>query len=148
MAGSRFYVWLAEHETGRYSKAHKHASAAVLICIKGKGYTYTWPATFGPTPWADDNAGKVVRQDYEPVGMVSAAPMKEISTLGRLRSAEILLHPELARRNPTRLRCPVLGASARELCENSPMPFCVATCPACSKPFRLRWRRESWNSLR
>ena len=24
MAGSRFYVWLAEHETGRYSKAHKH----------------------------------------------------------------------------------------------------------------------------
>ena len=66
--------------------------------------------------------------------------MKEISTLGRLRSTEILLHPELARRNPTRLRCPVLGASARELCENSPMPFCVATCPACSKPFRLRWR--------
>jgi quercetin dioxygenase-like cupin family protein len=75
MAGSRFYVWLAEHETGRYSKAHKHASAAVLICIKGKGYTYTWPATFGPTPWADGNADKVVRQDYEPVGMVSAAPM-------------------------------------------------------------------------
>src|SRR3989442_4751931 len=66
--------------------------------------------------------------------------MKEISTLGRLRSTEILLHPELARRNPTRLRCPVLGASARQLFENSLMPFCVATCPACSKPFRLRWR--------
>ena len=75
MAGSRFYVWLAEHETGRYSKAHKHASAAVLICIKGKGYTYTWPATFGPTPWDDGMADKVLRQDYEPVGMVSAAPM-------------------------------------------------------------------------
>ena len=75
MAGSRFYVWLAEHETGRYSKAHKHASAAVLICIKGKGYTFTWPATFGPTPWDDGMADKVVRQDYEPVGMVSAAPM-------------------------------------------------------------------------
>jgi quercetin dioxygenase-like cupin family protein len=75
MAGSRFYVWLAEHETGRYSKAHKHASAAVLICIKGKGYTYTWPATLGPTPWQDGHGGKVLRQDYEPVGMVSAAPM-------------------------------------------------------------------------
>jgi quercetin dioxygenase-like cupin family protein len=75
MAGSRFYVWLAEHETGRYSKAHKHASAAVLLCIKGKGYTYTWPALFGPTPWKDGHADKVLRQDYEPVGMVSAAPM-------------------------------------------------------------------------
>ena len=75
MAGSRFYVWLAQHETGRYSKAHKHASAAVLLCIQGKGYTYTWPATLGPTPWKDGHGGKVLRQDYEPVGMVSAAPM-------------------------------------------------------------------------
>ena len=43
MANNRFYTWIGEHETGRYSKAHKHASAAVLICLKGKGYTYTWP---------------------------------------------------------------------------------------------------------
>lgn len=75
MAGNRFYVWLAQHENGRYSKAHKHASAAVLICIKGKGYTYTWPATLGPNPWKDGHGDKVLRQDYEPVGMVSAAPM-------------------------------------------------------------------------
>lgn len=75
MAGNRFYVWLAQHENGRYSKAHKHASAAVLICVRGKGYTYTWPATLGPHPWQDGCADKVLRQDYEPVGMVSAAPM-------------------------------------------------------------------------
>lgn len=75
MAGNKFYVWIAQHETGRYSKAHKHASAAVLICLKGKGYTYTWPAALGPTPWKDGLADKVMRQDYEPVGMVSAAPM-------------------------------------------------------------------------
>jgi len=31
------------HETGRYSKAHAHMSSAVLVCLKGKGYTYTWP---------------------------------------------------------------------------------------------------------
>ena len=30
--------------------------------------------------------------------------------------------------------------TARELCENTRMPFCVASCPLCSKPFRLRWR--------
>jgi quercetin dioxygenase-like cupin family protein len=75
MAGNRFYVWIGQHETGRYSKAHKHASAAVLICLKGKGYTYTWPDVLGMAPWKDGHADKVMRQDYEPVGMVSAAPM-------------------------------------------------------------------------
>jgi quercetin dioxygenase-like cupin family protein len=75
MAGNRFYLWIGEHETGRYSKAHKHASSAVLICVKGKGYTYTWPETLGPTPWADGKGDSVLRQDYEEGGMVSAAPM-------------------------------------------------------------------------
>jgi hypothetical protein len=75
MAGNRFYVWIGQHENGRYSKAHKHASAAVLICLTGKGYTYTWPDALGMTPWQDGRADKVMRQEYEPVGMVSAAPM-------------------------------------------------------------------------
>ena len=75
MGGNRFYLWIGQHETGRYSKAHKHASAAVLVCIKGKGYTYTWPEALGTTPWQDGKADKVLRQDYEPVGLVSAAPM-------------------------------------------------------------------------
>jgi quercetin dioxygenase-like cupin family protein len=75
MAGNRFYLWIGQHEIGRYSKAHKHASAAVLICVKGKGYTYTWPEALGTTPWQSGKADKVLRQDYEPVGLVSAAPM-------------------------------------------------------------------------
>ncbi len=75
MAGQNFYLWIGQHETGRYSKAHAHGSAAVLICIKGKGYTYTWPASEGVTPWKDGRTDKIIRQDYEPVGMVSAAPM-------------------------------------------------------------------------
>jgi len=75
MAGQNFYLWIGQHETGRYSKGHAHGSAAVLICIKGKGYTYTWPASEGPTPWKDGKTDKIMRQDYEPVGMVSAAPM-------------------------------------------------------------------------
>ena len=75
MAGNRFYLWIGQHETGRYSKAHAHGSAAVLVCVKGKGYTYTWPSGLGPTPWKDGRSEKVVRVDYEAVGMVSAAPM-------------------------------------------------------------------------
>jgi quercetin dioxygenase-like cupin family protein len=75
MAGNVFYQFIGEHENGRYSKAHAHASAAVLICIRGKGYTYTWPVELGQTPWKDGKGDKVLRQDYEGIGMVSAAPM-------------------------------------------------------------------------
>ena len=76
MAGNRFYFWIGQHETGRYSKAHKHASAAVLLCLKGKGYTYTWPAdVIGMRPWESGKAELVRRQDYEYGGLVSAAPM-------------------------------------------------------------------------
>jgi quercetin dioxygenase-like cupin family protein len=75
MAGNVFYQFIGEHENGRYSKAHAHGSAAVLICIKGKGYTYTWPTELGLTPWKDGAQDQVMRQDYEPVGMVTAAPM-------------------------------------------------------------------------
>lgn len=74
MTENSFYLWIGEHETGRYSKAHAHSSAAVLICLKGKGYTYTWPERLGLTPWKDGHADQVQRVDYEPGGMVSAAP--------------------------------------------------------------------------
>lgn len=75
MTGNNFYLWIGQHENGRYSKAHAHGSAAVLVCLTGKGYTYTWPANYGQTPWKDGKAEFVKRQDYEPVGLVSAAPM-------------------------------------------------------------------------
>lgn len=75
LGGNVFYHWIGQHESGRYSKAHAHESAAVLICIKGKGYTYAWPRDVGTQPWVSGQESKVVRQDYEPVGMVSAAPM-------------------------------------------------------------------------
>ena len=75
MAGNRFYLWIGQHETGRYSKAHKHASAAVLICLKGKGYTYTWPEALGERPWEAALGDKVMKQEYEFGGMVTAAPM-------------------------------------------------------------------------
>ena len=56
MTGNVFYLWIGQHENGRYSKAHAHTSAAVLICLKGKGYTYTWPERLGVTPWQDGKA--------------------------------------------------------------------------------------------
>ncbi len=62
MTGNTFYLWIGQHENGRYSKAHAHTSAAVLICLKGKGYTYTWPERYGVTPWKDGHADKVKRR--------------------------------------------------------------------------------------
>src|SRR5260370_688903 len=50
MTANTFYLWIGQHENGSYSKAHAHTSAAVLICIKGKGYTYTWPEHAGVSP--------------------------------------------------------------------------------------------------
>ena len=58
MTGNTFYLWIGQHEIGRYSKAHAHTSAAVLICLKGNGYTYTWPEREGVTPWKDGKAGR------------------------------------------------------------------------------------------
>jgi hypothetical protein len=75
MSGNKFYLWIGQHEQGRYSKAHAHGSAAVLICLTGRGYTYTWPRALGMHPWEDGHADQVKRQDYEPGGMVTAAPM-------------------------------------------------------------------------
>ena len=74
MTNNQFYFWLGEHEQGRYSKGHAHTSAAILICLKGKGYTYSWPERCGVTPWKDGHAEQVRRLDYEPVGIVTAAP--------------------------------------------------------------------------
>lgn len=74
MTHNKFYFWIGQHETGRYSKAHAHTSAAVLICVKGKGFTYTWPEELGVNPWKDGKEDRIERVDYEPIGMVSAAP--------------------------------------------------------------------------
>jgi hypothetical protein len=75
MAGANFYMKIAQYQTGQYSKAHKHSSGAILVCIKGKGYSYTWPDRLGMRPWEAGLSDQVKKQTYEPVGMISAAPM-------------------------------------------------------------------------
>ncbi|MGH7845660.1 MAG: cupin domain-containing protein, partial [Candidatus Binatia bacterium] len=76
MAGSNFYMKIAQYKTGQYSKAHKHSSGAILVCIKGKGFSQTWPDRLGMRPWEAGLGDQVKKQTYEPVGMISAAPMK------------------------------------------------------------------------
>jgi len=67
--------FIAEYPSGRYSKAHAHAGGAVLVCLKGKGYSFTWPREQGGlTPWRAGKTDLVKMQEYRAGGMVSAAP--------------------------------------------------------------------------
>jgi quercetin dioxygenase-like cupin family protein len=74
MAGGYFWGFIGEHVPGRYAKAHAHTSGAVLVCVKGRGYTMLWPGSSGTTPWKDGRADRVERIDYGSGGLVAAAP--------------------------------------------------------------------------
>jgi len=66
--------FISQYPSGRYSKAHYHASGAVLVCLRGKGYTYNWPVDLGPTPWQEGKGDQVRVLEYVPGGLVAAAP--------------------------------------------------------------------------
>jgi len=66
--------FIAQYPSGRYSKAHFHQSGAVLVCLRGKGYTYNWPTTLGPRPWEAGKGHLVKVQEYGAGGLVAAAP--------------------------------------------------------------------------
>lgn len=66
--------FVGQYPSGRYSKAHFHESGAVLVCLKGQGYTLNWPTSIGPTPWQDGKADQVNKIEYVAGGLVAAAP--------------------------------------------------------------------------
>lgn len=74
LSGNFTHGFLAEYPEGRYSKTHAHASGPILICVKGGGYTLTWPKSAGTTPWLDGCGDVVEVQHYTQGGVVSAAP--------------------------------------------------------------------------
>ena len=74
LSGNSFFGFVAEYPPGRYSKAHFHESGPVVLCVRGKGYSITWPREIGIRPWESGKGHLVKRQDYTAGGLVSAAP--------------------------------------------------------------------------
>lgn len=66
--------FISQYPPGRYSRAHRHGAGAVLVCLRGRGYTYNWPSEHGATPWKDGHGDEVQVIDYVPGGLVAAAP--------------------------------------------------------------------------
>jgi len=66
--------FIAQYPQGRYSKAHYHASGAILVCLRGEGYTFNWPVDLGPRPWETGHGDRVKIQEYKQGGLVAAAP--------------------------------------------------------------------------
>ena len=80
MAGNEaLHVFIGQHGQGRYAKAHRGegggSTAPVLVCIGGRGYTFTWPHELGLQPWADGKGDQVIRQEYVPGGLVCSSPV-------------------------------------------------------------------------
>lgn len=66
--------FISQYPPGRYSRAHFHAAGAVLVCLRGAGYTFNWHRELGQTPWKDGNADQVRVLEYKQGGLVAAAP--------------------------------------------------------------------------
>ncbi len=66
--------FIAEYPAGRYSTGHGHSSEAVLVCLRGQGYTFCWPQTLGMRPWEAGKGDLVREQRYKEGGLVTAAP--------------------------------------------------------------------------
>jgi mannose-6-phosphate isomerase-like protein (cupin superfamily) len=66
--------FISQYPPGRYSRAHRHGAGAVLVCLRGRGYTYSWHSSLGVTPWKDGFGDQVNELHYGPGGFVAAAP--------------------------------------------------------------------------
>ncbi|MFC1976880.1 cupin domain-containing protein [Chloroflexota bacterium] len=66
--------FIHDFSVGRYTVAHYHAAGAVLVCLKGKGYSFNWPVPLGTRPWEAGKGDQVKLQEYTAGGLVAAAP--------------------------------------------------------------------------
>lgn len=64
LAENVFIAHLADWPSGRYHKAHYHSAGAILVIIKGRGYSLMWPREIGIHPFTSGREDRVVRIDW------------------------------------------------------------------------------------
>lgn len=64
LSGNSLTGHIAEWAPGRYGRAHHHMGGAVLVIVRGEGYTLMWPLEAGTRPYESGNADQVVRVDW------------------------------------------------------------------------------------
>jgi hypothetical protein len=55
---------IAEWPGGRYDKAHYHAGGAMLLIVRGEGYSLMWPKELGTQPFQNGHGDRVVRVNW------------------------------------------------------------------------------------
>lgn len=71
MGGNVLVGHMAESEVGHYRKAHFHAGGAILLTLRGAGYTLMWPVEVGTRPYQSGQGDRVVRVDWREGSVVS-----------------------------------------------------------------------------
>ena len=62
--------FISQYPPGRYSRGHFHAAGAVLVCLRGAGYTFNWHRELGLNPWKDGNGDQVKIIEYTQGGWI------------------------------------------------------------------------------
>lgn len=64
LSGNTLAGHISEWTPGRYGRAHHHMGGAVLVIVRGEGYSLMWPLEAGPRPYESGNADQIVRVDW------------------------------------------------------------------------------------
>jgi len=62
---------IADWPNGQYQKAHHHGAGAVLLIVRGQGYTLLWPPEAGTQPYASGHADRVIKVPWREGSVVS-----------------------------------------------------------------------------
>jgi len=73
MANNTLVGHISDWPPGRYHKCHYHAAGAILLQLRGTGYTLLWPKEVGTRPYQAGQEDSVVKVDWRP-GSVYSPP--------------------------------------------------------------------------
>ncbi len=71
MGGNVLNAHVAECPVGCYQKAHYHGGGAVVLVVRGKGFTLMWPPEAGTRPYENGHGDLVMKVDWQEGSVLS-----------------------------------------------------------------------------